>query len=139
MIARRDDARWSFHRVATSTHNYDTGSLFIEEDGTWKIIGPIGTGPQALGTGGEMECWVSSDRGTSWVKQRALTAGSPRNHSYVRRPRNAHPGCYCYWADGDADARSESHLYFTNRAADKVWRLPYTMTDEFAAPQLIAR
>ena len=129
--------QWCFRDITTSTHNYDTGSLFIEKDGTWKVIGPTGTGPQKWGTGGEIELWISKDRGATWARQRQLTSNSPRNHSYARRPRNAHPDFYCYWADGDADKLSESHLYFTNQAGDKVWELPYEMTGDFAEPMLV--
>jgi len=134
-VARWTGNEWRFHLMATSTHNYDTGSIYVEADGTWKVIGPIGTGPQKWGTGGEIEVWTSKDQGTMWSKQRELTVNSPRNHSYVRRPRNAHPDFYAYWADGDADTHSESHLYFTNKTGDKVWHLPYTMTSDFAKPE----
>jgi hypothetical protein len=137
MVARWTGTEWLFHKVTTSTHNYDTGSLHIGEDGTWKVIGPTGTGPQQWGAGGEIELWTSSDQGATWKKQRALTTASPRNHSYVRRPRHAHPGFHCFWADGNADTLSESHLYFANRLGDKVWRLPYHMTGDFAAPKLV--
>jgi hypothetical protein len=134
-VARWTGKEWLFHPVTTSTHNYDTGSLFIEADGTWKIIGPTGAGPQKWGCGGEIELWISADKGATWTKQREVTEGSPRNHSYARRPRNAPPDFYAYWADGDADKFSESHLYFTNRTGDKVWRMPYEMTEDFAAPE----
>lgn len=134
MIARWTGSGWLFHPITTSTHNYDTGSLFIEKDGTWKVIGPTGTGPQEWGCGGEIEMWISEDQGATWAKQRELTSKSPRNHSYVRRPQNAHPDFHAYWADGDAGKFSESHLYFTNQAGDKVWRLPYDMDDDFAFP-----
>jgi len=137
MVARWDGTEWLFHQVATSTHNYDTGSLYIEDDGTWKIIGPIGAGPQPWGTGGEIELWTSADQGATWAKQRDVTTASARNHSYARRPRNAHPDFYSYWADGNADALSKSHLYFTNRTGDKVQRLPYDMSEDFAAPELV--
>jgi hypothetical protein len=137
MIARWTGTEWLFHAITTSTHNYDTGSIYIEEDGTWKVIGPIGSGPQFWGAGGEIEVWISADQGASWVKQRDVTSNSPRNHSYARRPRNAHPDFYCYWADGNADALSESHLYFTNKTGDKVWSLPYDMSEDFAAPVLV--
>lgn len=137
MVARWTGTAWLFNPVTTSTHNYDTGALFIEDDGTWKIIGPTGTGPQKWGTGGEIELWTSVDQGATWAKQRAVTRNSPRNHSYARRPRDAHPDFYAYWADGDADQLSESHLYFTTRAGDKVWRLPYHMTGDFAVPELV--
>ena len=137
MIARWTGNQWLFHKITTSTHNYDTGSLHIGEDDTWQVIGPTGTGPQPMGTGGEIELWTSDDKGANWKKARTLTSNSPRNHSYARRPRNAHPDFHCYWADGDADKLSESHLYFTNKAGNKVWRLPYTMQNDFAPPELI--
>jgi hypothetical protein len=137
MIARWTGTEWLFHPITTSTHNYDTGSIYIEQDGTWRVIGPTEPGPQPWGTGGEIAVWTSSDRGATWTKQRNVTTGSPRNHSYARRPRHAHPDFYAYWADGHADTFSESHLYFTNREGDKVWQLPYNMTEEFAAPQLL--
>lgn len=134
-IARWTGSQWLFHRITTSTHNYDTGSIFIEEDGTWNVIGPAGTGPQRWGAGGEIERWTSKDQGSTWEKQRDITRGSPRNHNYARRPRHPHPDFHCYWADGHADTFSESRLHFTNRAGDRVWTLPYTMTTDFAAPE----
>jgi len=136
-IARWTGTEWLFHTITTSTHNYDTGALYIEDDGTWRVIGPAGTGPQKWGAGGEIEIWISKNQGATWEKQRQLTSNSPRNHSYARRPQNAHPDFYAYWADGDADKLSESHLYFTNKTGDKVWKLPYTMTEDFAAPELL--
>lgn len=56
-----------------------------------------------------------------------------RTHPFTR----AHPEFYSYWADGNADTFSESHLYFSNKAGDKVWHLPYHMTGEFAEPVLV--
>jgi hypothetical protein len=134
MVARWTGSQWMFHPITTSTHNYDTGSLYIEEDGSWRVIGPIGTGPQKWGAGGEIELWTSNDKGATWARQRGITSNSLRNHSYARRPRNAHPDFHNYWADGNSDKFSESHLYFTNRAGDKVWHLPYDMTGDFAVP-----
>lgn len=137
MIARWTGTEWLFHEITTALHNYDMGSIYIEEDGTWKVIAPIGAGPQHWGTGGEIELWTSADQGATWTKQREITADSPRNHSYARRPRNAHPDFYAYWADGNADTLSESHLWFTNKAGDKLWHLPYNMDEDFAAPELV--
>jgi len=136
-IARWTGTEWLFHPITTALHNYDMGSIYIEKEGTWKVIAPIGAGPQEWGTGGEMELWTSKDQGATWAKQREVTSKSPRNHSYARRPQNAHPEFYAYWADGDADSFSESHLYFTNKAGDKVWHLPYDMIEAFATPTLV--
>lgn len=126
-----NNGRWNFKTVCTSNHNYDMGSLYIEKD-TWRIIGPTEKGPQEYGTGGEMAMWTSNDAGKSWTKK-MLTRGSLRNHSYARRPLNAHPDFYAFWADGDADKISESHLYFCNKNGE-VMMLPYTMQNKFERP-----
>ena len=56
---------------------------------------------------------------------------------YVRRPVNAHPGFYAFWADGNPDAFSRSHLYFTNQDGSQVWQLPYDMDQMQARPRLL--
>jgi len=68
---------------------------------------------------------------------RDVTSGSLFNHTYVRRPVNARSDFYAFWADGNPDEFSPSHPYFTNRDGDRVWRLPYDMTGDFAKPELI--
>jgi len=77
------------------------------------------------------------DEGKNWKKVRNITKNSLRNHSYARRPLNAHPDFYAFWADGNADQFSESKLYFCNKKGDKVWVLPYDMTSEFAKPESV--
>lgn len=136
-IAHWDGGQWQFHKIAPAGHNYDTGSIQLDPDGTWRFTGPTGTGPQVHGTGGEIEMWTSHDEGHSWVRVRTLTQNSEFNHGYARRPRHAHPEFHTYWADGNPDALSPSHLYFTNRAGDTVWRLPYTMQGERAQPEKV--
>jgi hypothetical protein len=135
MTARWAAAHWEMHPVTYSDHNYDMGSLYIEEDGTWRIIGPTEPGPQPYCTGGEIAMWTSRDLGVTWKRERCLTTGSARNHSYVRRPVNAHPDFYAFWADGDALQPSESRLYFTNRAGTAAWLLPDEMTRDFEEPR----
>ena len=128
-----NNGRWNFKTVCTSTHNYDMGSLYIEGD-HWRIIGPTEQGPQQYGTGGEMALWESRDAGKNWTKTRVLTANSLRNHSYARRPLNAHADFYAFWADGDASTFSESHLYFCNKKGSTVMMLPYDMKNDFEKP-----
>ena len=135
--ARFTSAAWEFRPFARSDHNYDHGSLDVESDGTWRIIAPLGAGPQPFGTGGEMQMWTSRDQGKTWVKVRDLTANSPRNHTYARRPLNAHPDFYAIWADGNALKRSESELYFCNHDGSKVFRLPTRMTAATAKPEMV--
>ncbi|MEE8451323.1 MAG: BNR-4 repeat-containing protein [Thermoguttaceae bacterium] len=127
--------RWEFHEVTRAGHNYDMGSLYVEQENLWRIIGPTETGPQPLGTGGEMAIWISRDRGHSWQKQLQITRHSERNHAYARRPVDAHPDFYAFWADGNPDRFSISRLYFTNRDGTAVWCLPYRMADDFAKPR----
>lgn len=126
------EGRWNFYPVCTSTHNYDMGSLFVEGK-RWRIIGPTETGPQRYGTGGEMALWESRNEGKTWSKTKVLTQHSLYNHSYARRPPEAHPDFYALWADGNPDQLSPSKLYFCNQQG-KVWMLPYDMKEAFATP-----
>jgi len=136
-VARATADGWEFTEVTRANHNYTTGSLYLEDDGTWRIIGPTEPGPQPIGSGAEVAVWPSRDEGKTWRKDRDATARSPRNHNYVRRPVHAHPDFYAFWADGDPDKLSPSQLYFANQAGDRVWRLPYDMADVVAAPEAV--
>jgi hypothetical protein len=136
-IARWDGEAWQFHDVTTSDHNYDFGSLYLEADGTWRLIAPTAAGAQPYCTGGEMVMWTSGDAGRSWKKLKTLTHDKRHNHSFARQPRHAHFDFYALWGDGDALAPSESSLYFTDRAGTHVWRLPVQMNDETAAPEVV--
>ncbi len=129
-------SRWEIRGTITSDNNYDTGSLYIEPDGTWRLVGPTETGPQPYNTGGEMAMWISTDRGATWRKHKQLTRDSRLNHTYARRPVNAHEDFYAFWADGHGRQPSESRLYFTNRTGDHVWRLPEKMTEQAAKPEI---
>ena len=66
-----------------------------------------------------MALWESSNEGITWKKVRNITRNSIRNHAYARRPLKVNDDFYAFWADGNADKLSESHLYFTNRKGDK--------------------
>jgi hypothetical protein len=125
--ARWTGKEWLLRPLTTSDNNYDHGSLYIEPDGTWRVIAPTDTGPQPFNPGGEMVLWISRDEGRTWTKSKQLTRDSERNHTYARRPLNAHPDFYALWADGHGRQPSESYLYFTNRDGDRVWRLPAKM------------
>ncbi len=126
---------WRIRPFTTSDHNYDYGSLYVEGE-KWRIIAPTEPGPQPHGAGGEMVLWTSDDEGASWAKVRQLTRASDFNHTYVRRPLDAHPQFYALWADGDVHERSPSHLYYADREGSQLWRLPYDMQDKFAAPEV---
>jgi hypothetical protein len=104
--------QWVRRPFATSDHNYDYGSLYIE-NGEWRIIAPTEPGPQPNATGGEMVLWSSRDEGATWKRVEQLTHDSLFNHTYARRPVNAHSQFYALWADGNPLTRSESRLYFT--------------------------
>lgn len=137
-VAHWTDGAWQYHEISSTTHNYDMGSLYIEGD-LWRVIAPVLPGPQRLGAGGEVAIFESTDAGAHWTQTRQVTQDSRYNHSYVRRPVNAHDDFYAFWADGDPDAMSESHLYFTNRTGETVWQLPYTMTEPMATPTVYAK
>ncbi|HNT33901.1 MAG TPA: BNR-4 repeat-containing protein [bacterium] len=131
--ARWTGSEWDINGSIVSDNNYDFGSLHIESDNLWRIIGPTETGPQPYNPGGEIALWESTDKGKTWNKVRQMTTGSEYNHTYVRRPVNAHPGFYGFWADGHGRQPSDSRLYFCNDKGD-VYRLPVSMTAEFEIP-----
>ncbi|RPJ37892.1 MAG: hypothetical protein EHM35_05765 [Planctomycetaceae bacterium] len=132
--ARWTGSAWEIRPITTSGNNYDMGSLYIEADGLWRIIGPTERGPQPYNPGGEMAMWTSYDQGATWKKVRQLTSRSPFNHTFARRPVNAHDDFYAFWADGHGRQPSASSLYFCTRAGT-VFRLPRTMTQDFEAPE----
>lgn len=134
MTAYWTGTEWEMNKVAESDHNYDTGPLYLESNGLWRVIAPLEPGPQPFTTGGEMVMLTSNDRGKTWKRERQLTRNSKFNHTYARRPVNAHPDFYAFWADGDTLKPSESHLYFTNRDGSGVWRLPSEGMKEFEKP-----
>ena len=133
------EGAWRTHEVTTSTHNYDTGPLQVEPDGTWRVVGPTERGPQRWGGGGEIAVWTSRDQGATWAKTRDVTRDSPRNHSYVRRVIGAEPDSpfALLWADGHADDLSVSRLYFADREGRVVRRLPYDMDGDHAVPEIL--
>ena len=134
--ARWTGKTWEIRPAMTSDNNYDMGSLYIEGDGTWRIIAPTETGPQAYNPGGEMVMWASQDQGKTWEKVRQLTRNSERNHTYARRPVNAHPDFYALWADGHGRKPSESSLYFCDKNGN-VRMLPRQMGEHFANPRML--
>lgn len=132
-VAHWMGSEWQFSEIGETDHNYDHGSLYLEGP-VWRFIGPTGPGPQPWSTGGEVENWESRDEGRTWKRTGALTKNSERNHTYVRRPLNAHPDFYALWADGNPLKPSPSCLYFANKAG-AVFRLPPEMKGKFAKPQ----
>lgn len=135
-VTRWDGTSWQTHTICQSDHNYDMGSLYIEDE-HWKVIAPTEKGPQEYQTGGEVVFWISYDQGNTWHKEKQITRNSPRNHAYCRRPVDAHNPFYSFWADGNPKQLSISQLYFAD-AEGQVWQLPYQMKEEFAAPLKVA-
>jgi hypothetical protein len=133
--ARWTGREWQIRPAFVSDNNYDMGSLYIEADGTWRIIGPTETGPQPYNPGGEMAMWTSKDLGKTWKKVKQLTKDSPHNHTYARCPVNAHPDFYAIWADGHGRKPSQSSLYFCDKQGN-VRGLPREMTENLVKPEL---
>jgi len=125
-IAHWNGSEWEINFVTSSDNNYDMGSLYIEEKGLWRIIGPSEPGPQLYNTGGEIVMWVSNDEGKTWIKAKLMTIDSQYNHSYVRKPVDPDQGFYSFWADGDGRKPSKSRLYFSTKEGD-VYQLPEVM------------
>jgi len=131
--ARWTGSAWEIRGSITSDNNYDSGSLYIERDGLWRIIGPTQPGPQAYNTGGEVAVWTSPDEGKTWKLVKQLTRQSPMNHTYCRKPIKAHADFYALWADGHGRQPSTSRLFFCDREGN-VYLLPSEMEGERAKP-----
>ncbi len=134
--ARWDGDQWVIRPAMRSDNNYDMGSLYFDGNGVWRIVGPTAVGPQPFNPGGEMRMWESPDQGENWTMTALLTGASERNHTYARRPVNAHPGFYAFWADGHGRKPSESDLYFATESGE-VYRLPRIMKGKTAAPERV--
>lgn len=135
--ARFTGSDWEILPVTESDNNYDMGSLYIDEKGVWRIVGPTAEGPQAYNTGGEMVLWTSKDQGKSW-KSKPMTGKSKLNHSYARRPVNVHEDFYAFWADGHGREKSISRLYFSDKNGN-VYQLPAEMKEDFEKPVKIKK
>jgi len=138
MTARWTGSGWEIRRALVSDNNYDFGELHIEPNGLWRIIAPTEKGPQPYNTGGEIVVWTSIDQGKTWVKETQVTQNSLYNHTYVRRPVNAHPDFYAFWADGHARQKSESRLYFCDKSGKHLFRLPTLMTQDTQKPEKVS-
>ena len=127
-----DGTAWEDHIICTSDHNYDMGSLFVNEN-EWMVIAPTENSPQQYGGGGEVVIWKSADKGKSWSKKEQVTQQSERNHNYIRRVVNGKNPFYYFWADGNPDTLSISKMYFGDRQGN-YWQLPYTMNADNEKP-----
>ncbi len=132
-VAHWSGGEWKISDIAVSDNNYDSGSLYVDGD-TWQVIGPTETGPQPYNPGGEIALWTSTDNGATWMRTRLVTCGSQYNHSHARRPLNAHPDFYAFWADGDTRKLSMSRLYFCDKTGEHVFMLPPRMDAESQKP-----
>jgi hypothetical protein len=132
-VTSYDGHAWRTSDVCESDHNYDTGCLF--RDGRrWMVVGPSMPGPQPWGSGGEIALWTSEDGGKTWRQTRQVTRDSKLNHSYVRRVVDGREPFQLFWADGNPNELSESHLYFGSPTNGRYFELPYDMTEEFEQP-----
>jgi len=123
---------WQHTKITESDHNYDMGSLFIKGK-KWYVVAPTTDGPQLHGAGGEIDIWESRNKGKKWKHIRNVTQGSKLNHGYVRHVLNGVAPFEYFWADGDPDKMSASHLYFGDLDGN-VWQLPYDMEGETEVP-----
>ncbi len=124
---------WENHKITTSDHNYDTGSIWATAK-KWTVIAPTENSPQQWGCGGELVIWESTDKGKTWKKSKQFTKNSPRNHNYVRKVVNGVDPFLYFWSDGNPDKPSISLMYFGDSKGN-VWQLPYNMDKDTQKPQ----
>lgn len=133
-LARWTGNHWQLSDITQSDNNYDMGSLYLETDTRLRVIAPTEKGPQGYNPGGEVALWMSEDSGQTWALEKQLTNNSPYNHTYIRRPVNAQPEFYAFWADGHAREPSPSKFYFSNQSGE-VFELPETMKESVVSPK----
>jgi hypothetical protein len=136
-LARWSGDTWHLSDITTSDHNYDFGALYLDDPAAWQLIAPTDPGAQPYGTGGQMVVWTSDDEGKTWLRTKTLTHDEQFNHSFARRPLGFHADFAALWASGDARKPSDSSLYFTDRAATRVWRLPVEMEGAEVKPETV--
>lgn len=132
-LSRWSGKRWVHSVITTSDHNYDMGSLILQ-DRKWYLVAPVSDGPQKYGTGGEIDIWYSVNKGKSWKLKMKVTRDSKLNHAYVRAVLNGKAPFRFFWADGNPDEISISHLYFGDLDGN-VWQLPYDMVADEEKPE----
>ena len=136
-FARFDGQQFHHHRLTTSDHNYDMGELALQADGSWRLLAPTITGPQAWNTGGELALWAAGPAGDDWHQLRQVTANSTNNHGFCRRPLRAHDDFAWFWADGDARRPSRCHFYFADMTG-QAYRMPSTASAQWCQPEMLS-
>ncbi len=131
-VAVRENNTWRCSVVTTSDHNYDMGSLWVDQN-RWMVVAPTTNSPQPYGAGGEIVIWISYDKGKTWTRNLQLTADSERNHNYIRRVENGTYPFQFFWADGNPDTTSTSLLYFGSDSGEH-YLMPYKMEERSASP-----
>lgn len=129
-LTRWTGSEWRTTTVTTSDHNYDSGSLSVE-DGTWSVVGPTEPGPETYRTGGDMALWRNAC-GIDWTLDSRITSDSEYNHTYARCPQDSSEPFRAFWADGDPDSPSPSRLYVCDFAG-RYWQLPESIDGDTAA------
>ncbi|GJM64424.1 BNR-4 repeat-containing protein [Persicobacter diffluens] len=115
--ANYNQGKWHIAKAFESDHNYDMGSLYVDQD-KWQIIAPTAAAEEPYAVGGIIEQWESKNQGKSWKKIKVLTAKDGKNHSYVRRPVHYHPDFKAFWFDGWGRKPSSSQLYYANEKGE---------------------
>jgi hypothetical protein len=131
-VIRWNGRNWENHKITTSDHNYDTGSLWITGR-KWTVVAPTVNSPQKWGGGGEVAMWESQDNGVTWTLARQVTRNSRHNHNYIRKVVNGVDPFMYFWADGNPHEPSESLIYFGDSKGN-AWNLPYDMQKDRATP-----
>ena len=129
---RHNGDKWFNTELTTSDNNYDMGSIYAD-NGLIQIIAPTEKGPQSYNPGGEVVIWESKDQGLNWKLNQQLTVGSPKNHTYIRSPKNPHSDFYAIWADGHGRQPSQSDLYFCDKQGH-VFKMPRTFEANVIKP-----
>lgn len=114
LLARQAGEEWAFQKAFERSKESGAGKLYIEGN-TWRVLVP----------GQALELWESRDQGKQWRKLREL---GPAGAGNVIQPLSFHADLIALWT-------VRERLYFTNRDAIRVYRLPDRMSGAFSRPE----
>ncbi len=137
--AHYNGSSWDIRDVTTTDHNYDHGEIWVDDGGTWHVLGAFVDGPQEWGTGGDIALYSSDDEGLTWSLDKQLTAAETLNMTYPRLVEDANDAFFALWADGDGWGAGDdaSRLYFMTTEGT-VYQMPTDFAGaDFAAPVLV--
>lgn len=129
-IAIWNGVSWTMNSITQSDSLQEFGSLYIDSDGVWRMIGGDGISESGDVVGGLINLWTSSDCGVTWKRCKRLSTRTGVNSYTTRKPVNAEDDFYALWTDSQDVPQKSSNLYMSNSSGE-VFQLPRRMDEDW--------